>query len=196
MKQTVQIGLITLAFATAVIAPVFAADPMTESLKSTKGSEFDKAFISHMIEHHKSGVQMAELASTRGQNAAVKQIAQKIVSMQQKEIQELHSMSGGPSAGMAHPGHAGKRGQATDSSHTTGSDHQQMMQESLAKLESASGTEFDRLFVAEMQKHHQNGLEIAELAKERATRSDVRAFADKVAKQQRQDSKELSAIKL
>jgi uncharacterized protein (DUF305 family) len=67
MKHLLKIGISSLVLVGAAVSPAFANDPMTESLRPLKGEEFDKAFLSHMIDHHKQGVEMAQLAQHHAQ---------------------------------------------------------------------------------------------------------------------------------
>ena len=40
-------------------------DPMNASLESLKGPEFEQSFLQQMIQHHRSGIEMAKLASNQ-----------------------------------------------------------------------------------------------------------------------------------
>ncbi len=40
------------------------SDPMSESLKRLNGSRFEASFLDQMIQHHRSGVDMANIVST------------------------------------------------------------------------------------------------------------------------------------
>ena len=40
-------------------------DPMNASLESLKGAEFEQSFLQQMIQHHRSGIEMAKLASNQ-----------------------------------------------------------------------------------------------------------------------------------
>lgn len=62
---------------------------MTASLKNKTGDEYDKAFIEHMIAHHQSAVDMANLSSSRAKHNEIKQLSQDIITAQEKEISEM-----------------------------------------------------------------------------------------------------------
>jgi uncharacterized protein (DUF305 family) len=62
---------------------------MTESLRGKTGDEYDKAFIAHMIAHHESAVDMAELSADRAKHQEVKDLSNDIISAQQAEITEM-----------------------------------------------------------------------------------------------------------
>lgn len=62
---------------------------MTESLKSLSGDVFDKAFLSSMIEHHQSAINMAYPGQTNAQHEEVKTLTKAIVDAQSKEIAQM-----------------------------------------------------------------------------------------------------------
>lgn len=62
---------------------------MTESLKGLSGDEFDKAFISSMIEHHQSAINMAAPGATNAEHQEVKDLTVAIVTAQTSEIQQM-----------------------------------------------------------------------------------------------------------
>lgn len=62
---------------------------MNKNLEGKTGDEFDKAFISEMILHHEGAVEMAELALTNAGHQEIKDLAQAIISAQNKEISDM-----------------------------------------------------------------------------------------------------------
>jgi uncharacterized protein (DUF305 family) len=50
---------------------------------------FDKAFIDAMIPHHQSAIDMARVALENSDNPKVKELAENIISAQQKEIEQM-----------------------------------------------------------------------------------------------------------
>src|SRR6266550_7452695 len=65
------------------------ADPMNASLESLKGAEFEQSFLQQMIQHHRSGIEMAKLASDHTARAELRQFAEKMISKQQAEIDKM-----------------------------------------------------------------------------------------------------------
>src|SRR5882762_3247199 len=53
------------------------ADPMNASLEALKGLEFEQSFLQQMIQHHRSGIEMAKLASDHTSRAELRQFAEK-----------------------------------------------------------------------------------------------------------------------
>ena len=62
---------------------------MTDKLKGLSGDEFDKAFLSTMIEHHQSAINMAYPGQTNAQHQEVKTLTIAIVDAQSKEIAQM-----------------------------------------------------------------------------------------------------------
>lgn len=64
---------------------------MTDSLKNKKGDDFDKAFISEMINHHQGAIDMAKLAKTNAKHDEIKKLADGIISAQSQEITRMQT---------------------------------------------------------------------------------------------------------
>jgi hypothetical protein len=62
---------------------------MSDSLTGLKGPKFEVSFLDQMIQHHRSGVDMANLVSTHSERTELKSLAEKIISAQSKEIEEM-----------------------------------------------------------------------------------------------------------
>jgi uncharacterized protein (DUF305 family) len=50
---------------------------------------FDKAFIDAMIPHHQSAIEMAQVAIENSDNPKIKELAENIISAQQREIEQM-----------------------------------------------------------------------------------------------------------
>ena len=66
-------------------------DGMVDSLKGKTGDDFDKVFISEMIDHHQGAIDMAELAEKNSKHDEVKNLADDIISAQTKEIDMMRA---------------------------------------------------------------------------------------------------------
>ncbi|TXG77996.1 DUF305 domain-containing protein [Patescibacteria group bacterium] len=62
---------------------------MTEELKGLTGDAFDKAFLSSMIEHHQSAINMAYSGQTNAKHDEIKQLTKAIVDAQSSEISQM-----------------------------------------------------------------------------------------------------------
>jgi uncharacterized protein (DUF305 family) len=71
-------------------------DPATmDRLRSLNGKEFDTLWLESMISHHQGAVEMAKAEIANGDNAEAKQLAERIVTAQQAEIDQMKQMLGG-----------------------------------------------------------------------------------------------------
>jgi uncharacterized protein (DUF305 family) len=64
----------------------------TGALAGMSGAEFDRMFLTMMIEHHRSAVQMAETEAADGQNPDAIALAESIRDSQTAEIAEIAEM--------------------------------------------------------------------------------------------------------
>ena len=63
--------------------------PGTDKLKTAKDAEFDKMWVSMMIEHHQGAVDMSKLVADRGEHAELKTLASSIIKSQNQEIEQM-----------------------------------------------------------------------------------------------------------
>ena len=62
---------------------------MMDPKRLSKREPFDEAFIDAMIPHHQSAIEMAQVALQNSDNPKIKELAQNIVSAQQREIEQM-----------------------------------------------------------------------------------------------------------
>ncbi len=62
---------------------------MNAELKGKSGDAFDQSFLAEMIVHHQGAVEMAQLALTNAKHQEIKDLANRIISAQNKEISEM-----------------------------------------------------------------------------------------------------------
>lgn len=73
---------------------MMAADQM-QQLGQASGDAFDRMFLQLMIVHHQGAVAMAKAELSEGQNPDARQLAQRIIDAQQREITEMQTLLGG-----------------------------------------------------------------------------------------------------
>lgn len=115
----------------------------------------DVHFLAGMIGHHAQAIQMAGWAASHGANPSVRVLCERIVVAQNDEIAfaQRWLREHGEYVPPADP-----RGHIMQ-----GMDHPMLMPgmltpEQMAQLDSARGTEFDRLFLTFMIQHHQGAI--------------------------------------
>src|SRR5438067_9132805 len=64
-------------------------DPMNASLEKLKGTEFEQSFLQQMIQHHRSGIEMAKLASDQTKRTELRDFASNMIANQQQEIEKM-----------------------------------------------------------------------------------------------------------
>ncbi|WP_009478874.1 DUF305 domain-containing protein [Rhodococcus sp. JVH1] len=72
---------------------MMSADQM-DALTALTGTEFDRQWLTMMIEHHEGAIDMANTELADGENPEVKQMATGIVTAQQKEIADMQAALG------------------------------------------------------------------------------------------------------
>ncbi|PQP26166.1 DUF305 domain-containing protein [Rhodococcus opacus] len=72
---------------------MMSADRM-DALTALSGTEFDRQWLTMMIEHHEGAIDMANTELADGENPEVKQMASDIVTAQQKEIADMRAALG------------------------------------------------------------------------------------------------------
>jgi len=152
-------------------------DPMNASLEKLKGAEFEQSFLQQMIQHHRSGIEMAKLASDHTSRAELRQFAEKMISKQQAEIEKmsgwLKSWYSAPPKEVANEG----------------ADKEMKMHMSM--LSDKKDSDFDKAFLEMMPKHHHVAVEMAEQAEKKATHPELKEFVATIAKDQQAEIKQL-----
>jgi len=207
------------ALANLLVVVALAAGNGAHPLRSLAGPSFDTAFLTEMIAHHQLGVQMAQIAMQNAERDEIKQLASDLAVSQQREIRELQTLRDGSDADEAGPDITDRTvpsGPSLDAAappiappnpvqgatppnvpQMTQTPEQGMgvgletMRERLQKLERTSGDRFDSLFVREMIAHHTSGLEMAQLARHKASAQAVKDLADQIARGQSDELREL-----
>ena len=135
-------------------------------------TEADVRFMQGMIAHHGQAIYMSRLAAGRGANPRLLRFATKIDQSQQAEIRLMQDWL--RANGQAVPDSA--------SYHTTMMPGM-LTKEQLARLETASGTDFERAFLELMIQHHMGALKMVDdlhAAPLSAQDVDVSVFANDV----------------
>jgi len=121
-------------------------------LASTRYAPGDVAFMQHMIVHHQQALDMAKLAKSRTNNAAVLKVADRIEASQRDEMKFMTGWLTDRNEEVAMPGmghaHHTMKGMASP--------------EQMAALAAASGTAFDRQFLQLMTAHHQGAVDMVD----------------------------------
>ncbi len=174
MKRT----LMSVAFAVLAALTVAGCGNDTDSNDSTDSSsaqfnDADVTFAQQMIPHHEQAVEMATMAQERASSTEVKQLADKIEAAQGPEIDTMtgwledwgQEVSSDSEGGMDH----------------SGSDMSGMMSDAdMESLGTATGAEFDQMFLEMMIEHHTGAIEMAKTEQQDGENPDAIALAEKI----------------
>lgn len=132
----------------------------------------DVRFMQHMVVHHAQAVEMVDLLRTRGSDATVRRLGERIAQSQEAEIALMRGwlsdrgrpetapdLHAGHGAGLGdHAGHVMRGMAPSDIPVMPGMLSPAQMQ----ALASAEGAAFDRLFLEGMIQHHQGALDMVD----------------------------------
>jgi uncharacterized protein (DUF305 family) len=143
------------------------------------GNGVDRAFATAMIPHHRSAVDMAELAQVESMRDDIKQLAAAIISSQTEEIDQLETLDQRlRDAGV-------EEGELGLSENEMGMEHDASMLEG-AKL-------FDREFIDMMIPHHQGAIRMARVELAEGESPELKELAEAIVEAQ---AKEIEQMKL
>ena len=154
-------------------------DPMNASLEKLKGEEFEQSFLQQMIQHHRTGIEMAKLAKEQAEHAELKQLAEKIISAQQQEIDQMTGWL--------------KSWYNASPKEVANVDADKEMKMHMSTLRDKKGTDFDKAFLQMMPQHHHVAVEMSEQAEKKATHSELKELAGKMAKDQQEEIKQMKS---
>ena len=150
----------------------------------------DVSFAQGMIPHHRQALEMAELAADRASSADVKDLAARIEKAQDPEIETMSGWlkawgedvpqameSTGSMPGMDHSGMPGMMDDAD-----------------MAKLEQASGKDFDTLFLTQMVEHHEGAVDMARTEKSKGAYEPATSMADDIVTGQSAEISEMNKL--
>lgn len=162
-------------------------DPALEQPRSEDHNAGDVAFAQGMIPHHEQAIQMSNLALVHGTRPKVKDLANRIKAAQGPEIEKMKgwltswgSPHGAPSGG--HGGHGGGQGSGM------------LSDAEMRQLESATGAQFERLFLQGMIRHHEGAIKMAEEEVAKGMFADAKALAQQIIATQRSEISEMRGL--
>ncbi|MGW6442098.1 DUF305 domain-containing protein [Lentzea sp. NPDC055074] len=146
---------------------------------SSANTAADVTFAQGMVPHHQQALDMAKLVPSRSSDDKVRDLAQRIEKTQGPEITQLNEWLAQWGAKQDHAGH--------DAAGMMGHDD-------MARLEKASGTEFDRLWLDMMIKHHEGAVEMAKTELAQGQDEKAKKLAQAIVDGQQQEIAEMKAL--
>jgi uncharacterized protein (DUF305 family) len=143
----------------------------------------DRMFADGMTKHHQDGIRMAQMAVDKAENAELRSMAQKMIDDQQREIGEIENLrGGGPMTPMA------------EMMKMPGMMSESQMQRDMARLDSASGHDFDLAFTEIMPKHHEGAIKMAKHELQMGSNAGLKDIAQQIADKQSRERQQLLAM--
>jgi uncharacterized protein (DUF305 family) len=150
----------------------------TVAADDAAGNGADRAFVAEMIPHHRSAVDMADVAAERSKRPEIKQLAETIVTTQNAEIEEMEGFDQRlQEAGV-------EQGDLGIPAHEMGMDMDASM------LEEAEP--FDREFIDMMIPHHQGAIRMARAKLEMGENPELGRLAEQIIDAQSKEIDEMN----
>lgn len=130
------------------------------------GNGTDRAFVGDMIPHHRSAVDMAEIARQRGEHPEIRTLAGEIIAGQSEEIEEMNRVGDALEAQGVEPGKLGVPM------------HMMGMDMDVATLRTAQP--FDRAFIDMMIPHHQGAIRMARAELDEGASGELETLAEEI----------------
>ena len=181
------VAVVTLAFA---LAACGGDDKDAGAEKQGQKAEaVDKAFLTGMVHHHDTAVEMAEIAQRRGQDPFVRKLAETIITTQEREIGQMRSIHSRLFDAELKPD-PGAHGGLGLTAAAAGMTHDK---ETNAMLEAAEP--FDRAFVDEMVPHHLGAIKMAKVALKDTEDPALRNLAETIVRTQQREVEAMNAFR-
>ena len=145
-----------------------------QELRALKGEEREQTFLTKMMDHHQSGIDMAKMALTKSKNPKILAESKKIITDQTKEIGEMRQ-------------HLSAKHNVTRAAKPD-----PRMQPMMQKMMAMSGAEFDRMFANDMTMHHQGAIDMSQVVVTGGVpHKEVQSLASKIIEGNRRSQKSL-----
>ena len=151
-----------------------------------KVAAVEKAFLTGMVHHHRSAIEMAKIAMKRGEDPYIKGLAGDIMSTQDPEIVRMVEIYERLFGGELKPDPGAHDGLGL-SAEEAGMTHSPETNKTLRSAEP-----FDRAFVDEMVPHHEGAVKMAKVALKTAKDPDLRELAEGIITTQEREIAEMN----
>ncbi|MGH3985090.1 MAG: DUF305 domain-containing protein [Pseudonocardiaceae bacterium] len=156
-------------------------------------NQADITFAQGMIPHHAQAIMMSEMAAQRAGSPQVKDLAARIQTAQQPEIDQMSGFlrawntpvpdANSPMGGMGKMDHGGGGGMPG-----------MMSGDQMQQLGQATGDAFDRMFLQMMITHHQGAITMAETELKDGQNPEARELAQRIIDDQQREITEMQSL--
>lgn len=137
-------------------------------------TSYDVMFIDSMIEHHQGAIAMAQQAEKESQRPQIKQMAQSIISDQQREIEQMQNWRKEWYPEVAPTGGMG-------------------MAMGDMQVSSDTSKPFDQRFITAMIAHHQGAIAMATEAQTKAEHVEIKQLAQNIVAAQQSEIQQMQS---
>ena len=194
-RTTYRILVIALTLAAGAMIAVSATPAQAQNQSSSQMANmpYELHYIDMMRMHHRQGIGMARVAERKGTTPALRAFAKKTADDQEKELLELKKHRDHWYAGQPEMDHSQMMAQMPGMS---GHGNMKMdMQGDLAKLQAATGKQFDRMFLDMMIPHHQMAIDMSKEAVTKAEHAEIKEMARMTVLKQQKEIAEMNRLK-
>jgi uncharacterized protein (DUF305 family) len=156
-------------------------DMMQKMMDMEMSGNVDHDFAHMMIEHHRGAIDMSKAVLQSGDDAKIRSIAEKSISQQQKEIEQLST-------------HTKKEATTGTSENTAGKELMSAMDdtmEQMKKIEYSGDADHDYAHL--LIQHHKDAIEMAKVEVQHGKDAQLKAMAQKLIEDQTREISELEA---
>ena len=174
------------AFLTAAALSACGGDDGDENARTGKTEQAEKAFLTGMVAHHQSAIEMADIAAQKGQDAFIKKLARDIRSTQDREIvrmEEIYERRFGAELKPDSRAHDALGLTAEEAGMTHSPETSEMLR---------AANPFDRAFVDEMVPHHEGAIRMANAVLKSTKDSGLRRLAEGIVSTQEREIEEMN----
>lgn len=145
-------------------------------------NDHDRIFADAMTKHHQDGIAMGRMALDKSQDSEIRSMAQKMIDDQSREIDQLQSLRGD-----------GPKATQQEMMKITGMMPESEMQRDMARLEAATGHEFDIAWTEIVAKHHSGAIRMSNDQIRNGANAGLKEIARHIRDKQTQERKQLLA---
>lgn len=195
VRRPWRIGVVGLAVAVVIAALLgYAGGWLTPQLTHPGDTSVEAGFARDMSSHHAQAVEMGMIAHERSSNAQVRLMGADIALTQQGQIGVMQTWL--RDWGLSPSGSQPRMAWMPDGAASVRNGLMPGMatEDEMAALRTATGPEFDRMFLQMMVRHHLGGIHMAEAADEEASDGDVRWLAETMVSGQQREITDLQSL--
>lgn len=157
----------------------------SEEQQAARGTAADRAFLSGMVPHHRSAVEMAALAPERARRREIKRLGEEITSAQNSEVKKMEEIHQRLFAAPLRPDEAAHEGLGL-------SPEEAGMEQMDGAKKLRTAKPFDRAFIDEMIPHHQGAIRMARAVMGATKDAEVRTLAEGIVAAQTKEIEQMN----